>query len=79
MDRFSDRVTYEMHGRVACLTLDRPQKMNAFDADMYTGINEGLVAFRDDPEAWVLIIQANGGRAFSVGADMNVFSWMMAW
>ena len=74
MDRFSDRVTYEMHGRVACLTLDRPQKMNAFDADMYTGINEGLVAFRDDPEAWVLIIQANGGRAFSVGADMNALN-----
>ena len=68
---FADRVSYEVQDRVATITLDRAERLNAFDADMYTGVNEALTAFRDDDDAWVVIIQAAGDKAFSVGADIN--------
>ena len=71
VEAFHDRVLFEAVGRVAVITLNRPQKMNAFDADMYLGVNEALVRFRDDDSLWAAVIQANGERAFSAGADMN--------
>ena len=71
VESFHDRVLFEAVGRMAVITLNRPQKMNAFDADMYLGVNEALVRFRDDDSLWAAVIQANGERAFSAGADMN--------
>lgn len=72
--RFADRVNLEVTGKVATITLDRPDQLNAFDAAMYAGINGALTAFRDDPNAWVAVIQASGERAFSVGADINALN-----
>mgnify|MGYP001181117150 FL=1 len=68
---FHDRVLFEKLGRVAIITLNRPDRLNAFDSGMYEGMNQALESFRDDPDLWVAIIQANGDRAFSAGADMN--------
>lgn len=73
-NRFSDRVTYEVVEQVGIISLSRPEKMNAFDAAMYRGFNEALTAFRDDDGARVGIVQAEGERAFSVGADVNALN-----
>jgi len=48
--------------------------MNAFDSAMYEGVNEALTTFRDDEDAWVVVIQAAGDRAFTVGADVNALN-----
>ena len=74
IQEFQNRVLFEKKGRVALITLNRPERLNAFDASMYGGVNEALVTFRDDTELWVAIIQANGDRAFSAGADMNALA-----
>lgn len=71
---YADRVLYEVIDRVALITLDRPELMNAFDEAMYQGINKALVAFRDDEDAWVAVIRATGERAFSAGADINALN-----
>ena len=71
MDRFQDRVTLEEKDRVAVITLDRPERLNAFDAAMYNGLNEALDRFATNPELWVAVIQAAGDRAFSAGADVR--------
>ena len=71
---FENRVSYSVQDRVALITLSRPQRLNAFDAAMYQGINQALLAFRDDAAAWVAIIQAEGSKAFSVGADVNALN-----
>ncbi len=71
---FADRVTYEVADRVALITLDRADRMNAFDAAMYEGVNAALTRFRDDEGAWAAVIQAHGERAFTVGADVNALN-----
>jgi len=71
---YYERVLFEKVDRVAVITLNRPERLNAFDSDMYEGVNAAMEAFRDDDELWVAIIQANGDRAFSAGADMNALN-----
>jgi len=71
---FFDRVSYELKDRVALITLNRPDKMNAFDAAMYQGVNQALDTFHSSEDAWVAVIQAEGDRAFSVGADVNALN-----
>ena len=74
MEEFHDRVLFEQVDRVAIITLNRADRLNAFDSAMYDGVNQALEAFRDDTSLWVAIIQANGDRAFCAGADMNALN-----
>ena len=71
---FRERVSYAVESRVATITLDRAERLNAFDGAMYDGINDALVAFRDDDNAWAAVIQAAGTRAFSAGADVHALN-----
>lgn len=63
---------YETEGRIVTLTLNRPERMNALSPELMAAINEGLVRFRDDDDAWVAIITGAGDRAFSAGADLKM-------
>jgi enoyl-CoA hydratase/carnithine racemase len=74
IENYHDRVTLNRVGRVAIISLNRPDQLNAFDSAMYLGMNDALCAFRDDENLWVAIIQANGQRAFSAGADMKALN-----
>lgn len=74
MDCYKDRVTYRKDEKVALISLDRPDRMNAFDADMYEGMNQALTRFAEDEDAWVAVIQAEGDRAFSAGADVRALN-----
>jgi len=71
---YQDRVSYELTDRVAVITLVRADKLNAFDGAMYEGVNQALCHFRDDDDAWVAVIQAEGDRAFSAGADIDALN-----
>ncbi len=73
-ERYQDRVTLEVVGRVAVISLDRPDRLNAFDADMYNGMNEALDRLATDPDLWAGVIQAKGERAFSAGADVRALN-----
>tara|TARA_R110002073_G_scaffold2950_3_gene19617 strand:+ start:5946 stop:6731 length:786 start_codon:yes stop_codon:yes gene_type:complete len=73
-ERFQDRVTLEQVERVAIISLDRPERLNAFDAAMYEGMNEALNKFATTPDLWVAVIQAKGDRAFSAGADVSALN-----
>jgi E-phenylitaconyl-CoA hydratase len=44
----SERVRYERDGHVATITYDRPEKLNAIDGAMRTGLNEAFDRFRAD-------------------------------
>ena len=64
-------VSYEKDGRIATITINRPEALNAIDP----ATNDELVAtwadFRDDPEVWVGILTGAGERAFCAGADLK--------
>ena len=59
-------------GGVARLTLSRPEVLNAVNLQMRDELWSAFEAFRDDPDARVLILRG-GGRAFSAGADISEF------
>ncbi|MDO9333971.1 MAG: enoyl-CoA hydratase-related protein [Dehalococcoidales bacterium] len=66
-------VDYTKEGRIAIFTLNRPEVLNAINADLSRELGEALKDFRDDPELWVGIITGAGERAFSAGADIRGF------
>ena len=65
----SATVRYELEGHVATITYNRPEALNAIDADMRRGLNAAFTRFRDEEDAWVAIV-TGAGRAFCAGADM---------
>jgi enoyl-CoA hydratase/carnithine racemase len=63
-------VEYTCEDHVVTLTLNRPEKLNAFSDELVVALNDGLRRFDADPEAFVAIITGRG-RAFSSGADVQ--------
>jgi len=65
-------VQYEKRGRIAYITLNRPQVMNALHLEAHLELKEVWEDFRDDPDAWVAILTGAGERAFCAGNDLKV-------
>jgi enoyl-CoA hydratase/carnithine racemase len=63
-------VTYERSDKIATLTLNRPEKLNAFSDDVVRELAARMREFDADPEAHVAILRG-AGRAFSSGADVQ--------
>ena len=63
-------VDYARDGAVVTLTLNRPEKLNAFNDELVMALDAGLKRFDAEPEAQIAII-AGQGRAFSSGADVQ--------
>ena len=63
-------VDYEKNGKIAVITLNRPEVLNAINPDLKKELNTTILNFRDDPDLWVAII-CGAGKSFCVGADMK--------
>lgn len=63
-------VEFDRQDRIARITLNRPDKMNAMTTEMYAEISQRLKEIDEDPEIWVGIITGTGDRSFSAGADL---------
>lgn len=68
-----ETIIYEKNDGIACITLNRPQALNAVNIKMRDELYEVLPAIKDDPEVMVAIIKGAGERAFSAGADITEF------
>lgn len=69
MSDANELVHYAVADKVATLTLNRPEKLNAFSDELVMALGAALRRFDADPEAWTAIIHGSG-RAFSTGADV---------
>jgi enoyl-CoA hydratase/carnithine racemase len=67
-----ETVIFEKDGAVAVLSLNRPEKLNAYNMQMRDDLYEALCAVRDDPEVRAMILRGEG-RAFSTGGDVEEF------
>ena len=56
---------------VIILTLNRPRMMNSFNFTMLRALREEIAAIRFQPDIRVVIITANGEKAFCAGADLK--------
>jgi enoyl-CoA hydratase/carnithine racemase len=65
-------IRYAKTGAVAVVTLDRPEKLNAYDVAMRDDLFAVLGAVDVDPEVRALVLRG-AGRAFSTGGDLDEF------
>lgn len=66
----NDAVRYEVTGRIATLTLNRPDRLNAMNDALMNGLTEGIQRVVADPEIRVLVLTGEG-RGFCAGADLT--------
>ena len=64
-----DTLKIDSYGHVRLLTLDRPEKLNAFDKQLYALCADAIEAAIEDPGVHVIGLTGRG-RAFSAGVDL---------
>jgi len=64
----------ECDQRIATITLNNPEKMNAMDHGMWQGLAEIFARTSADDELRCVVLRGAGGKAFSAGADIEEFT-----
>ncbi|MAG29374.1 MAG: enoyl-CoA hydratase [Deltaproteobacteria bacterium] len=62
---------YEKRDGIAILTLNRPERRNAFSPETMVRLAEAWVDFRDDDDLRVAILTGAGDKAFCAGGDLG--------
>jgi len=70
----SDLVLVETADRVRTLTINRPEKLNALNADVMAALDAALDAARSDASVGVVVITGAGEKSFIAGADIGELS-----
>jgi len=66
-------IIYEKKGRIAFITINRPERRNALSFEAFGLLAKAWLDFRDDPDLWVAIITGAGDKAFCAGGDLKEF------
>jgi len=64
----------EKKGHIISVTMNRPERLNAFDRQGVDEFIHIMTEYRDDPDLWCMIITGVGERAFCVGLDVKAMS-----
>lgn len=64
-------IRYEKRDRIAFVTINRPDVMNALHPPANEELSRVWDDFTEDPETWVAIVTGAGERAFSAGNDLK--------
>jgi len=64
-------VDYQIKDKIAVITLNRPESLNALNKQMNYELQDVMYDFRDNDDAWVAVLTGAGARAFSAGADIK--------
>ena len=62
---------YEKRDRIAIITINRPEALNAFTPDMLRAMDAAFADFNKDPNLWVAIFTAKGEKSFCAGMDLK--------
>jgi 2-(1,2-epoxy-1,2-dihydrophenyl)acetyl-CoA isomerase len=66
----ADRVDLSIATGVATIRLNRPERLNAFDASLHCGLRDALSAIEADPSLGAVILTGTG-RGFCAGQDLT--------
>jgi enoyl-CoA hydratase/carnithine racemase len=67
----NQEILYAVAGRVATITLNRPDKLNAWTATMEREVRSAVEEAERDSQVRVIVL-TGGGRGFCAGADMSL-------
>ena len=65
-----ETILYEVADRIATITFNRPEQLNAVNEQMIGELNDAYTRAEGDDDVWTLIVTATG-RAFCAGADVE--------
>ncbi|MCR8931290.1 MULTISPECIES: enoyl-CoA hydratase [unclassified Pseudomonas] len=65
-----DTILLEIHGRVGLITLNRPQALNALNAQLVSEVNQALDALEADANIGCIVLTGSK-KAFAAGADIK--------
>ncbi|GAA2736104.1 enoyl-CoA hydratase/isomerase family protein [Actinocorallia aurantiaca] len=65
-----ETILYDVSDRVATVTLNRPEVLNAISPLMARELKHAYAAAEADPEVWIVVVTGTG-RAFTSGADVS--------
>lgn len=65
-------VLYEVEDRVATITFNRPDRLNAFRSQTYAEVTDAINRAGWDKEIGVIVLTGAGDRAFGVGGDSSI-------
>ena len=69
-----DVVLVDRHDQIAVVTLNRPEKLNALNKEMWRRVGEVMVELDADTDLRCVIIRGAGDRAMGPGADIAEFA-----
>ena len=70
MSTMFETLTVRFEDAIACFTLNRPEKGNAFDADMHREFADALAVIEDNQSVRAILLMGEG-KTFSAGGDFN--------
>ncbi len=66
-------VAYEVDGRIATITLNRPERLNAIDSSMPAALSRAVEMANEDVNVHVIVL-TGAGRAFCSGYDLKEYA-----
>jgi enoyl-CoA hydratase/carnithine racemase len=73
-----ETIAVTRQGRVAVLSLERPDVMNAINLKMRGELRAALDVLRRDPDVGAAVLTGSGEKAFSAGMDLREFAKLNA-
>lgn len=70
----AENILIERRGRVALITINRPDKLNALNIRTREELSDALGALRAEDEIRVVVLTGAGEKAFVAGADITEFA-----
>lgn len=64
-------IKFEVSDHVARITMDRPERMNAFDDDTHVAFSQAIDRFQADDDIWLAVLTGAGERSFCAGRDLK--------
>lgn len=64
-------IKYEKQGRIARITINRPEVMNALHPPANAELSAAFDDFAEDADSWIAMITGAGEKAFSAGNDLK--------
>lgn len=66
-------IDYEVADGIATITMNRPERLNALDAEAYAALSAAWQRARDDQDVRVVVVTGAGEKSFTTGADLKSF------
>ena len=67
-----DVVRLDIEDAIATVLLNRPEALNAFNLDVWVGLQKAAQTVKENPDVRAVIVTGAGDRAFTAGIDVKI-------